>query len=163
MATIKSGNKLDLDQKTYRSCKSGTDVLNLNSWNQHDLLYKFVKIELSIWQQHQKILRSFTRQERKSITPLQTKKAIPSQMARIPRLRQYLGIRKGLTLPRTPGRVPTLKRVTHELYKPLQTSFKVPIFRYQPLSPHLSNIFSSLPSYSHACVSHHDQEQAWWT
>ena len=108
---------------------------------------------LTIHSRHQRLIdgeEEFEVEEIINERLLQTKKAVSSQMARIPRLRQYLGIRKGLTLPRTPGRVPTLERVTQKLYKPLQNeSFEVPIFGYQPSSPRLSNTFSSLSTPTH--------------
>ena len=85
------------------------------------------------------------------------KKAVSSQMARIPRLRQYLGIRKGLYTPRELlEEYQRLKRVTQKaIYKPLQTSFKVPIFGCQPSSPRLLKHLSSLHPclYSHACAT----------
>src|ERR1700677_4483592 len=58
------------------------------------------------------------------------KEAIPSQMGRLPRIRQQLGKRERHTHPRAHSRVSPLQGITPQLYKHLDTNVQILIFGY---------------------------------
>src|SRR6202453_4404352 len=83
------------------------------------------------------------------------KEAIPSQMGRLPRIRQQLGKRERHTRPRAHSRVLPLQGITPQLYKHLDTNVQILIFGYTNQSynhslPTTSNftIFIITPEYN---------------
>src|SRR6202453_2027470 len=58
------------------------------------------------------------------------KEAIPSQVGRLPHIRQQLGKRERHTRPRAHSRVSPLQGITPQLYKHLDTNVQILIFRY---------------------------------
>src|SRR6202789_888156 len=58
------------------------------------------------------------------------KEAIPSQVGRLPCIRQQLGKREGHTRPRAHSRVSPLQGITPQLYKHLDTNVQILIFGY---------------------------------
>src|ERR1700679_2262201 len=58
------------------------------------------------------------------------KEAIPSQVGRLPRIRQQLGKRERHTRPRAHSRVSPLQGITPQLYKHLDTNVQILIFGY---------------------------------
>src|SRR6202789_253939 len=58
------------------------------------------------------------------------KEAIPSQVGRLPRIRQQLGKREGHTRPRAHSRVSPLQVITPQLYKHPDTNVQILIFGY---------------------------------